>query len=335
MKNRSLGLYHIIDTEGINRSINNVLSSGIDFNTYTSPKGLKELRMEISKFLNEIWNYRVNYRDMLITTGSQQSINLIAYSLLNEGDIVFIEQPTYFGAIDVFKNRKVHLIGMDLTENGFDLKILEDKIMKYHPKLIYVTPTFNNPTGYSWSNHYRKKFLKLINKYHILVVEDDPYYLINYTKQKYKSLYELNKRENILYLGTFSKYISPSITVGYILLNNELLETMYSFKKSFDLNTSLFTQLIVLDYLQKNNVRELMNHRIPIYKKLLDETIEDLKNNYSEHMLSYSKVKGGLFIHIKFKNQVDHNLFEIGNHYYIDENHDKESRINICSLLIK
>ena len=87
MKNKSLGLYNIIDTEGINKSINNVLSNGINFNTYTSPKGLKELRMQISNFLYNIWNYNVNYKDMLITTGSQQSINLIAYSLLNQGGV--------------------------------------------------------------------------------------------------------------------------------------------------------------------------------------------------------------------------------------------------------
>lgn len=333
MKNKSLGLYNIIDTEGINKSINNVLSSGINFNTYTSPKGLKELRMQISNFLYDIWNYNVNYKDMLITTGSQQSINLIAYSLLNEGDTVLIEQPTYFGAINVFKNRKVNLIGIDLTEEGFDLNILENKIINYHPKLIYVTPTFNNPTGYSWSNNYRKKFLEIINKYNVLILEDDPYSLINYTRDKYKSLYELNNGRNVIYLGTFSKYISPSINVGYITSNNNILKTIYSFKESFDLCTPLFTQLIVLDYLQNNNIKELINNRIPIYKKLLDETIKDINNNHVESILSYSKVKGGLFVSIKFKEKIDNEVFESGNNYYIDDSHNNETRINICNIL--
>ena len=333
MKNKSLGLYNIIDTEGINKSINNVLSSGINFNTYTSPKGLKELRMQISNFLYDIWNYNVNYKDMLITTGSQQSINLIAYSLLNEGDTVLIEQPTYFGAINVFKNRKVNLVGIDLTEEGFDLNILENKIINYHPKLIYVTPTFNNPTGYSWSNNYRKKFLEIINKYNVLILEDDPYSLINYTRDKYKSLYELNNGRNVIYLGTFSKYISPSINVGYITSNNNILKTIYSFKQSFDLCTPLFTQLIVLDYLQNNNIKELINNRIPIYKKLLDETIKDINNNHVESILSYSKVKGGLFVSIKFKEKIDNEVFESGNNYYIDDSHNNETRINICNIL--
>lgn len=331
MKNKSLGLYNIIDTDGINKSINNVLSSGINFNTYTSPKGLKELRIEISNFLNNIWNYNVNYKDMLITTGSQQSINLISYALLNEGDTVLIEQPTYFGAIKTFKNKKVNLIGLDLTENGIDLNILENKIIKYKPKLIYVTPTFNNPTGYFWSNSYRKKFLEIINKYNVLVLEDDPYSLINFTNVKYKSLYELNNGKNIIYLGTFSKYISPSINVGYVLSNVTLLDILYSFKESFDLGTSLFNQLVVLNYLQNNNIKSIVKNRLKIYKNLLDETIQNINTNYANSILYYSKIKGGLFVYLKFNNEVDTNIFENGSNYYIDKNHNNETRINICS----
>lgn len=333
MKNKSLGLYNIIDTDGINKSINNVLSSGINFNTYTSPKGLKELRIEISNFLNNIWNYNVNYKDMLITTGSQQSINLISYALLNEGDTVLIEQPTYFGAIKAFKNRKVNLIGLDLTENGIDLNILENKIIKYKPKLIYVTPTFNNPTGYSWNNSYRRKFLEVVNKYNVLVLEDDPYSLINFTNIKYKSLYELNNGKNIIYLGTFSKYISPSINVGYVLSNATLLDILYSFKESFDLGTSLFNQLVVLDYLQNNNIKSIVKNRLKIYKNLLDETIQNINTNYANSILYYSKIKGGLFVYLKFNNEIDTDVFENGSNYYIDKNHNNETRINICNLL--
>ena len=333
MKNKSLGLYNIIDTEGINKSINNVLSSGINFNTYTSPKGLKELRIEISNFLVSVWNYNVNYKDMLITTGSQQSINLIAYSLLNEGDTVLIEQPTYFGAINTFKNRKVNLIGMDLTEDGIDLNVLEDSIIKYHPKLIYVTPTFNNPTGYSWSNAYREKFLEIINKYNVLVLEDDPYSLINFTNIKYKSLYELNNGRNAIYLGTFSKYISPSINVGYILSNKILLETIYSFKESFDLCTSLFNQLVILDYLKNNNLKNIIDNRLIFYKKLLAEALKNININYAKYILNYSEIKGGMFVFLRFKGEVDNNIFENGSRYYVDKKHDNETRINICSLL--
>ena len=106
MENKSSGRYNIIDDTGIKRSINNVISSDINFNTYTSPKGLRELRVEICKFLDDSWNYKIDYNKLLITTGSQQSINLLVYSLLQEGDNVLIEEPTYFGAIDCLKKSK-------------------------------------------------------------------------------------------------------------------------------------------------------------------------------------------------------------------------------------
>ena len=173
--NKSLGIYNIIDDKIIYKSINNVLNSNIDYNTYTTPKGLKELRIEISKFLNNIWNYETNYNDIIITNGTQQSLSILSNILLNKNDYIFIEQPTYSGTIKVFKNKKINLIGLDLLEDGLDLLGLEEKIIKYKPKLIYVTPTFNNPTGYSWSNKKRIEFLKIINKYNILVIEDDPY----------------------------------------------------------------------------------------------------------------------------------------------------------------
>lgn len=327
--NKSLGTYNIFDDKGINKSINNVLKSNINFNTYTTPKGLKELRIEISKFLYKIWNYKIDYNNMLITTGSQQSINIIASSLINEGDVVLIEQPTYFGAIDVFKKRNIKLVGINLHEDGLDLEELERKIRKYSPKLIYVIPTFNNPTGYSWSNRNRKKFLQIINKYNILVLEDDPYSLINFTKFKYKSLYNLNKGKNIIYLGTFSKLISPAINIGYIVSDKN--EIIYPYKKSFDLCTSAFLQYVVFDYLKNNDLEKNINNKIKIYKKLLLNSIKEVNNNYKNQIKYISNSKGGLFYLIRFKGKINKEEFEDGSAYYIDGQHSDITRINICS----
>lgn len=329
--NKSLGTYNIFDNIGINKSIKNVLKDNINFNTYTSPKGLKELRIEISKFLYRIWNYKINYNDMLITTGSQQSINIISSSLIKDEDVVLIEQPTYFGALEVFKKKNVKLVGIDINEDGLDLKELEKKIIKYSPKLIYVVPTFNNPTGYSWSNKKRREFLKIINKYNILVLEDDPYSLINFTKTNYKSLYNLNKGKNIIYLGTFSKLISPSINVGYII--SDKVDLLFSYKKAFDLCTNAFSQYIVLNYLKNNILEKVVNDKIVLYKKALKISIKKLTEDYNEEVVFFSKMKGGLFYLVKFKNKINMEEFEDGSNYYIDGNHVDTTRINICSYL--
>lgn len=329
--NKSLGIYNLIDKNGINKSIANVINSNLDFNTYTTPKGLKELRIEISTFLHRLWNYNINYKNMLITSSSQQSINLIASSIINDGDTIFVEQPTYFGALDVFKKKNIKLVGIDLYEDGLNLEMLEKEIIKHSPKLIYVTPTFNNPTGYAWTNKNRKEFLQIINKYHLMVLEDDPYSLINFTNHKYNSLYKLNKGKNIIYLGTFSKLISPSINVGYILYNKENIDKIYSFKKSFDLCTSAFIQYVVLDYLKNNNLEKIINDKIIVYKNLLNKSIKELNENYKNQIDYFSIPKGGLFYLVQFKDKINEDEFESGDSYYIDGQHNNITRINICS----
>lgn len=329
--NKSLGTYNLIDKDGINKSITNVINSNINFNTYTTPKGLKELRIEIGTFLHKLWNYNVNYKNMLITSGSQQSINLIVSALINDGDTVFVEQPTYFGTLDILKKRNIKLVGIDLYEDGLNLEMLEKEIIKYSPKLIYVTPTFNNPTGYAWTNKNRNEFLQIINRYNIMVLEDDPYSLINFTNHKYSSLYKLNKGKNIIYLGTFSKLISPSINVGYILSNKENIDKIYLFKKSFDLCTNSFIQYVVLDYLENNNLEKIINDKTIIYKNLLNKSIKELEKLYKNQIDYFSNSKGGLFYLIKFKDKINEAEFESGDNYYIDGQHNNVTRINICS----
>lgn len=329
--NKSLGIYNLIDREKINESIKRVVDSNVDFNTYVSPKGLKELRVSIAEFLKNTWNYQGSYKDIMITSGSQQSINLIAYSLFNDDDVILIEQPTYFGAIDVFKKRNIKLVGVDLNEDGFDLKDLEEKVKEYKPKAIYVTPTFNNPTGYAWSNEARQDFLDIVNKYDVLVIEDDPYSLINYTDYKYRTLYEMNNGKNVIYLGTFSKLISPAINVGYMISDNDNMNHLYSYKNSFDLCTSAFLQYVVLDFLTNNDLSKLINLKKGIYKELLDESISFIKNN--ENVISYTKSKGGLFYKVNLSNNVNEAEYESLDGYYLDGEHKKETRINICSFL--
>lgn len=329
--NKSLGIYNLIDKTEINKSIKNIINSNIDFNTYTTPKGLKPLRIEISHFINRIWKYEIKDKNMLITSGTQQSINLIAYAMLKEKDTILIEQPTYFGAIDIFRKRNINLIGIDLLEDGLDLKKLEKRIIQYAPKLIYVIPTFNNPTGYAWTNIKRKEFLNIINKYNLLVIEDDPYSLINYTNNKYESLYKLNKGKNIIYLGTFSKLISPSINIGYIISKEKTINKIYEFKKNFDLCTNTFLQYIILDYLQNNNLEKRIKNKIKIYKKYKKKSITEIKKKYKNQIEQIKEPKGGMFYLVKFKTKRNEKIFENGNKYYIDNRHNHSTRINICS----
>ena len=172
-------------------------------------------------------------------------------------------------------------------------------------------------------------FLKIINKYNILVIEDDPYSLINFTKTKYKSLYQLNGGKNIIYLGTFSKYISPAINVGYII-SNKFNDKLYSVKECFDLGTSLFIQYVIWDFLKNNNLAQLIQQKIPIYKNLKKQTLQNLIKQYPTQIKNIFYSKGGIFIFVKFKQNPCFVTAAKQNQFFIKSKNQFYSRINIC-----
>lgn len=325
--NMSLGTYNIIDKELIDKSIKRVLESNIDYYNYVSSKGIKELREEIANFVNLDFENKISYKDILITTCGQQSISIVANSLLDKGDVILIENPSYFGAIDVFKSMDIKVIGVKLNSDGIDINDLEKKVYKYKPKMIYVIPTFNNPTGISWSNEIRNVFLKIINENNIIIVQDDPYSLINYTDYQYKNLYDLNNGNNVVYLSTFSKYISPSFSVGYVIAKKELLDILFVNKKRLELSTSSFIQYVILDYLKNNDLRELIKSKIPNYKKCLKESISFLEKKG----IKYIAPKGGIFMMV----ETSEDIFGDSSIFYLDKKHKNNKRFNICSILEK
>lgn len=333
MRDLCSGNYNIINENKIKESIQRVISNN-KFNCYSSPKGIKELRIKISELISNLWEFQINYNNMLITTGSQQSINLVTEILLKKEETIMIEQPTYYGAIRIFRNKSINMVGINITENGIDLIELEKQIEKFKTKVIYVVPTFNNPTGYSWPNENRIEFLNIINKNNIIVIEDDPYSMINFTNEKYESLYKLNKGKNIIYLGTFSKLISPSVNVGYIIADNEFISKIYNHKEGADLCTSLFNQYVILDYLMYNNLEKEIKLKIPLYKKNAKNIQTELIKKYGEK-IRFSKMKGGLFFLIDFVDCKVPEQFVCGSEYFIDNKHNNYSRINICCNQIK
>lgn len=329
IKDISSGNHNLINDKNLRFCIEQVLNDN-QYHGYSSPKGIKELRLQISSFLRELWKYEVDSSNMIITSGSQQSINLVIDAFLTEKDSILVEQPTYFGAMKIFRSKKINMIGISIHEDGIDLEELERKIIEEKPKAIYVVPTFNNPTGYAWSLENRIRFLELVNHYHLLVIEDDPYSMIHFTDQEYPSLYQLNHGKNIIYLGTFSKYISASINVGYILTEESTISKLYEYKEAYDLCTSLFYQQVILTYLKNFNLISEIENKISNYKKLLEKSLSKIKKDYGDY-IEYTNPKGGLFflVHIK-KGSLP---FQDKQMYFIDNTKDNYLRVNICSNL--
>ena len=331
MKNISTGNYNLIEDTHLRECIEKVLENN-QYHGYSSPKGIKELRTKISSILETLWHFSIDPSNLLITTGSQQSIHLIIDAFLKEKEKILIEEPTYFGAIKVFQNQKLKMMGIPIQEEGINLIELEKKILEEKPKWIYVVPTFNNPTGYAWSKENRIRFLELINRYHLFVIEDDPYSLINLSDQHYPSLYQLNHGKNVIYLGTFSKYISSSINVGYILADSDIISKLYGYKESYDLCTSLFHQQVILTYLETYDLIQEVQDKISHYKKCLNDSFKKLRKEYKDH-IEITIPKGGLFFLVRFKNKDTLPLLQDQQTYFIHPQKDQYVRVNICSIL--
>ena len=290
----SSGLYNLISKEEINKSISRVLNSEYDYN-YVSNKGIKELRKEIVKFVDI---KDITYHDILITNSSSESIRLIA-SLLNKHDTILVEEHTYFGAKEIFNNLGLNVIDVKLNNDGIDTNDLKEKIDKYNPRMIYVIPTFNNPTGITWKNNVRKEFINVIKDKNIYVIEDDPYSLLNYTNESYEKLYNLDNKR-VIYISSFSKYISPSFSVGYIIANKDILDRLYISKRS-ELGSNGFIQNVVLEYLKNNNLKELINKKVPLYKELIIKSKNYLNDNGYEIVY---EISGGIFILVSKDNEI-------------------------------
>jgi len=323
--NFSLGCYNLIDKIKINSLIEDIVKDDLNFHTYATPKGFKNLRNNIASFLEKEWNYKIN-GDMIITTGSQQSINLLTEILNIKDSNIVIEQPTYFGALSNFKKAR-NLFPVYINEDGIDIEGLKELLTAEEVDYIYVVPTFNNPTGYSWTLENRLAFLEIVNKYNITVIEDDPYSLINYTDEEFPSLYKLNEGKNIIYLGTFSKYLSPAITVGYILGNKELIDKLYKAKENADLCTNALIQLGVSNYLERYNLKEDITKKIKTYKFWLQKSRVDLMAKYKTFIKRITKPKGGLFYLVYFDSRYDGS--STTNEFFLNSK-EKVLRINIC-----
>lgn len=313
--------------EKIKRCLKELIDTDTNLYSYVTPKGLKELRVSISNYLKNKINMDINENNMIITTGSQQSIYLLSRILLNQDDTIISEEPTYFGAIAVFKEIGVDVQTVKIDDNGINLNELKEKININKPKFIYVVPTFQNPTGICWDNQTREEFLSIINEYNITVIEDDPYFELNYTDKEIKTLYELNKGKNIIYLGTFSKLICSSINVGYILADDITIKHLYQYKMLNDMNTSLFIQKFINLYLNKYNVEEDTRIKKEIYKDNIKSIKEQLNKEFNN--ISFSNIEGGLYMTISLPNiKIKPSLYETN--YFIEEYQDY-IRINISN----
>lgn len=292
--------------EDFKRAINEVLDrdKGLAFG-YQESKGYKPLRASFTQFLKRYMNVEVAQEDLQIVSGAQQGIDIISKALINPEDYVITENPTYTGALSVFKGRGANIIGVDVNIRGINLSDLERKIVTYNPKLIYVMTKFQNPTTISYSEDTLEKLLDLANKYNVYIVEDDSLSGLNYMQEdNLINLKALDKNNKVIYVKSFSKLLMPGLRIGFIAYPPEMQEQIIKAKHSTDISSSGLIQRAMQLYLDNGNLEKHVEFMKKIFKKKYDSMNTELKA-LRKYGVNFIAPRGGLHFWIKLPKGVN------------------------------
>lgn len=244
--------------------------------------------------------------NVLIVTGATQGINLAIDVLLNPGDVVLVESPTFLTTLMVLNKYEVKCIEVETDDQGMIIADLEDKIKKYNPKLLYSVPTFQNPTGKTLPLDRRKKLASLASENNMFVIEDDPYCDLRYKGEALPPIKHFDKTGHVIFINSFSKIISPGLRVGSVIAEKEIIDKMTISKQCSDTHTSNLSQIICCEFLNKGLLREHLNKINSLYRERM-ETMLDCIDLYFPKGTKYTKPEGGLFIWVQLGGNVDIN----------------------------
>lgn len=236
----------------------------------------------------------VTPEEVLITSGSQQGLDLIGKIFINEGDTILVERPSYLGAIQAFSAYQPEFCSITLHEDGIDINELQKALITRQPKFLYSIPNFQNPTGLSYSTTVRKQVAAVINASDTLLVEDDPYGEINFSDADTEPIKKNIGNKGIL-LGSFSKIVSPGMRLGWIVAHPDIIEKLLVARQASDLHTNFLSQRIIYHYLTQFNIDEHIHKIISLYNTQKEFMLACLKLHMPASV-SYTNPKGGMFI---------------------------------------
>jgi 2-aminoadipate transaminase len=247
--------------------------------------------------------------DVIVTTGGQQAIDLIAKTLIDPGDPVICEAPTYPGAVPVFCSYQADTIQIECDGEGMRIDALEAELERLdgegrRPKFVYSVPTFQNPAGVTMSLERRQRLVDLARRREMLVVEDNPYGLLRFGGEALPPLYQLDGGDFVVYVGTFSKILSPGIRLGWMVAPPPVMEKVVLGKQASDLCTSTLTQYFVREYFAEGNWREYIASLVEIYRGRRDAMVEALSRCFPAEA-TWTEPEGGLFIWATLPGYID------------------------------
>jgi 2-aminoadipate transaminase len=286
--------------------------------------------------------------DVIVTTGGQQAIDLICKTLVDPGDVVICEAPTYPGAVPVFCSYQAETVQIECDEDGMRIEELEAVLARLdregkRPKFVYSVPSFQNPAGVTMSLERRRRLVELARQREMLVVEDSPYGLLRFSGEPLPPLYQLDGGDFVIYVGTFSKILSPGIRLGWAVAPPPVMEKIVLGKQASDLCSSTLTQHFVREYFGEGRWQEYIADLVEIYRGRRDTMVEALREHFPAQA-TWTEPEGGLFIWATLPEYIDTGdllakalredvAFVPGQAAYVDETRGRSSmRLNFSGV---
>ncbi len=278
---------------------------------YGPTEGLTVLKSCIAEVMAEEGTI-IDADDVLVTTGGQQVIDLVCKTLIDPGDVIIAEAPTYPGAVPTFCSYQAEVIQISLDEDGMridELEVTLDRLAAEgrRPKFIYTVPTFQNPGGTTMSLPRRRRLVEVVRERELLVLEDNPYGLLRYEGDPLPTLYALEGGDFVIYLGTFSKILSPGVRLGWSVGPRPVLEKMNIGKQASDLCSSSLTQLFVAAYFESGRWQDYVHSLKEIYRRRRDVMLDSLAECFvgGRDEFHWTHPQGGLFVWVTLPDYID------------------------------
>ena len=282
--------------EALRESAGKIISNyGSRVFQYAATAGLPQLREYIASRWKQIYNMNIEADDIIITTGSQQALDLVSKVLINYGDKIIIEEPAYLGAIQAFTQYGPQFLPVPMEEDGADTTIFEEQLKKGQVKFVYLVPNFQNPSGITYTSEKRKKVFELVRKYDCILIEDDPYGELSFDGCPKGYISQSDISSSIL-LGTFSKTVTPGMRLGFMVIKDPILRKyINTAKEAADLHTNIFSQYILYDYLIHNDLNKHIAKIRELYQNQCTTMLDSMEKEFPD-VVTFTKPTGGMFI---------------------------------------
>ncbi len=317
-----------------------LLADGKRILQYGATEGYPPFLESLLAYLRESYRFPIGPENVLPLSGSTQGIDLLCKTLTNPGDTVLVESPTFLGNMQTLRIYQQKLVPVESDEHGVLLDKLEEAVIAHKPKMLYIIPTFQNPTGRTLAAERRKPIAEMAAKYGFLVVEDDPYRDLRYAGTPLPPIKEFDQTGHVVYMGSFSKIISPGLRVGYMVAQEDIIQKCGIGKQGSDLHTSNVAQAIIDLYLRRGLLKPHIEAIVPAYRDKLNAMLAELAT--FPKGTAYTRPEGGLFLFVTmpegfhagetFQKAIERGVaFVPGTSFYPEGGHHNTLRLNFSN----